>query len=161
MDSSVTSDGNLCLLAGYPGIFGLDFRASDSQIDDLSAGLNFPRKINCVQFSRAGEQFAITHDNPSCCLSVFDLRKFSEPLYSVEIDDKLGKKRFKTDFWQPILKNRLWTVFLAQNLDRLLDRLLDRNFSAPNFRQECRTGLKDRRQDLKQNRLLHQQPVLP
>ena len=98
MDSSVTSDGNLCLLAGYPGIFALDFRASDSQIRDMSAGLNFPRKINCVQFSRSGEQFAITHDNPSCCLSVFDLRKFNEPLYSVKIDDKLGTKRLKIDF---------------------------------------------------------------
>jgi hypothetical protein len=98
MDSSVTSDGNLCLLAGYPGIFALDFRASDGQIRDMSAGLNFPRKINCVQFSRSGEQFAITHDNPSCCLSVFDLRKFNEPLYSDKIDDKLGTKRLKIDF---------------------------------------------------------------
>ncbi|CBY19900.1 unnamed protein product [Oikopleura dioica] len=100
MDSTVNADGNLCLLAGYPGIFALDFR-SRKDLHDLSGGFNFPRKINCVQFSRSGAHYGITHVNPSCCLSVYDMRKSSEPLHTLKIEDKLKGSYPNSIFWGP------------------------------------------------------------
>ena len=58
------------------------------------------------------------------------------------------------------LRDRLRDRFSAQNLNRLLDRV----FKCTNFRQNCRTGFLNRRQDLrqvfKQDRVLPRQPVL-
>ena len=101
MRSSVAPDGNLGILAGYAGVYSLDFR-SGNDIVDLSHGAQqerrrrvYPTKINSVQFSRSGALFAITHENEKRenGMSVYDLRNYMRPLYTAQVEDSLGKKR--------------------------------------------------------------------
>ncbi|CAG5109556.1 Oidioi.mRNA.OKI2018_I69.chr2.g4076.t1.cds [Oikopleura dioica] len=109
MASSVSPDGNLGLLAGYAGVYSLDFR-SGNDIIDLSHGAQqenrqrvYPPKINSVKFSRSGALFAITHENEKRqnAMSVYDLRNYMRPLYTAQVEDSLDASYPNSIFWGP------------------------------------------------------------